>query len=102
MTGTEAVGAGEGPSLPYLSLQAGLELQSDSSEGWGSPGRGMLSAEQEPAELGTGLKVDSWSFPTSLSPSSLAGGGRGSLQAPCSPSYDPPVWGSLLAELGLC
>lgn len=79
MTGTEAVGAGEGPSLPYLSLQAGLELQSDSSEGWGSPGRGMLSAEQEPAELGTGLKVDSWSFPTSLSPSSLAGGGRGSL-----------------------
>lgn len=43
----------------------------------------MLSAEQEPAELGTRLKVDSWSFPTSLSPSSLAGGGR----VPVSPTF---------------
>lgn len=43
----------------------------------------MLSAEQEPAELGTGLKVDPLSFPTSLSPTSLAGGGR----VPVSPVF---------------
>lgn len=34
--------------MPYLTLQAGLELQSDSSAGPGPPDRGMLSTEQEP------------------------------------------------------
>lgn len=59
----------KGPNVPYLTLQAGLELQSDSSAGPGLPDRGMLSMEQEPGAA-----------------AGACGAGHGRGQVWCSPS----------------
>lgn len=42
---------------PYLTLQDGLELQSDSWEGLAAPEKGMLSAGGNPAVHGTSLQT---------------------------------------------
>lgn len=42
---------------PYLTLQDGLKLQSDSWEGLAAPEKGMLSVEGNPAVHGTSLQT---------------------------------------------
>lgn len=50
----------QGLSLPYLTLQDGLEPQSDSLEGPVALEKGMLSAGRKPVVRGTSLQTRTW------------------------------------------